>query len=136
MNKITLRKFYDTSCNYKVVRCKTFEEAKKFWEASKKIDHLTNIKNEKQLEKIYYDKPNTETTFCFSDEDWWADDEWYKNREIYDFNDIILKEPDAVEDKLYHTLQDKDLDLDLTISEIELIIKAVKKNFNIKIKEK
>lgn len=33
MNKITLRKFYDTSGNYKVVRCKTFEEAKKFLKA-------------------------------------------------------------------------------------------------------
>lgn len=130
MDKITLRKFYDTSGNYKVVRCKTFEEAKKFWEASKKINHLTNIKNENQLEKIYYDKPNTEALFCFSDEDWWADDEWYKNREIYDFNDIILENQNPIDDDLYKVLYD--MDLDLTGTEIELIITNIKKNFSIK----
>lgn len=129
MNKITLRKFYDTSGNYKVVRCKTLEEAKKFWQASREINHLTNIKNEKQLEKIYYDKPITENIFCFSDEDWWADDEWYKNREIYDFNDIILKNKDSIDNDLYKVLYD--MDLDLTASEIELVIETIKKNFNI-----
>lgn len=129
MDKITLRKFYDTSGNYKVVRCKTFDEAKKFWKASKKINHLTSIENEKQLEEIYY-KQNTKAIFCFSDEDWWANDEFYKNREIYDFSDIILKNQHTINDDLYKVIYD--IDLDLTEKEIELIIKAIKKNFNIK----
>ena len=131
MDKITLRKFYDTSGDYKVVRCKTLEEAKKFWQASKKINHLTNIKNEKQLETIYYDKPITENIFCFSDEDWWADDEWYKNRVIYNFEDIIIEDKNSIDDDLYEVIYD--VDLDLTVSEIELVIKAIKKNFNITI---
>ena len=132
MEKITLRKFYDQSGNYKVVRCKTFEEAVCFWKWSNEIGHLTRIKTIEDLRKVYNGTPYG-TVFCFSDEDCFADDEFYKSREIYDFEDIKLPKSNDIKNQLYAAINNSDVDL--SNAEINYLIEMLCEKFQIKNKK-